>query len=390
MAHPRPVVSVHAIEAPPAPKEGEKKEKVVVPAATHKIPDVFHAPIRPDLVNAIHSAVAKNRRQPYAVNPDAGMQHSAESWGTGRAVARIPRVSGGGTHRAGQAAFGNMCRKGRMCCPTVTWRIWHQKVNLTEKRHAVASAIAASGVPAFVMGRGHLIDAVPEIPLVVANEIEGVKKTSKAIEILEKVGALADVEKARDSKALRSGIGKLRNRRHTMRRGPLVVYNKDDGIVQAFRNLPGVDLCQVDRLSILHLAPGGHIGRFVIWTQSAFARLDSIFGTDGKTSASKHGYHLPRPMMTNTDLSRLISADAIQAKIRPVHRYKSTLRNVGNPLNIHGLMKKLNPYVDARKAQFAAEEANNKKRKSAPNVKKAAKKARKTAVTPFEKLLFEL
>lgn len=56
---------------------------------------------------------AKNRRQPYAVNENAGMQHSAESWGTGRAVARIPRISGGGTHRSGEGAFGNMCRQGR-------------------------------------------------------------------------------------------------------------------------------------------------------------------------------------------------------------------------------------------------------------------------------------
>ena len=32
----------------------------------------------------------------------AGHQTSAESWGTGRAVARIPRVGGGGTHRSGQ------------------------------------------------------------------------------------------------------------------------------------------------------------------------------------------------------------------------------------------------------------------------------------------------
>ena len=34
--------------------------------------------------------------------------------GTGRAVARIPRVRGGGTHRSGQGAFGNMCRGGRL------------------------------------------------------------------------------------------------------------------------------------------------------------------------------------------------------------------------------------------------------------------------------------
>jgi len=52
--------------------------------------------------------MAKNKRQPYAVNKLAGHQTSAESWGTGRAVARIPRVRGGGTHRSGQGAFGNV------------------------------------------------------------------------------------------------------------------------------------------------------------------------------------------------------------------------------------------------------------------------------------------
>ena len=46
-------------------------------------------------------------RQAYAVKPKAGYDTAAESWCTGRAVARIPRAPGGGTHRAGQAAFGN-------------------------------------------------------------------------------------------------------------------------------------------------------------------------------------------------------------------------------------------------------------------------------------------
>lgn len=46
--------------------------------------------------------MAKNKRQAYAVSEKAGHQTSAESWGTGRAVARIPRVGGGGTHRSGQ------------------------------------------------------------------------------------------------------------------------------------------------------------------------------------------------------------------------------------------------------------------------------------------------
>lgn len=54
-------------------------------------------------------------------------------------MARIPRVSGGGTHRAGQAAFGNQCRSGRMFAPTKVWRKWHQKINLGQKYDSFGS-----------------------------------------------------------------------------------------------------------------------------------------------------------------------------------------------------------------------------------------------------------
>ncbi|CAN0521464.1 unnamed protein product, partial [Scytosiphon promiscuus] len=39
------------------------------------------------------------------------------------------------------------------------------------------------------------------------------------------------------------------------------------GINRAFRNLPGVETACVDRLNLLTLAPGGHMGRFCVWTQ---------------------------------------------------------------------------------------------------------------------------
>merc|ERR1712080_251883 len=117
--------------------------------------------IRSDIVQAVHTGMAKNKRQPYAVSEKAGHQHSAESWGTGRAVSRIPRVSGGGTSRAGQGAFGNMCRSGRMFAPTKTWRKWHVKMNRRKKRYATVSCIAASALPALVEARGHRIQEVP-------------------------------------------------------------------------------------------------------------------------------------------------------------------------------------------------------------------------------------
>merc|ERR1712036_29748 len=151
-------------------------------------PAVFKAPIRPDVVHFVHSNMSKNSRQPYAVHKHAGHQTSAESWGTGRAVSRIPRVRGGGTHRSGQAAFGNMCRGGRMFAPLKTWRKWHKKCNINQRRYAVCSALAASAIPALVMAKGHQVDNVPGIPLVVSNNVEAYQKTKQAIDLLKGVG----------------------------------------------------------------------------------------------------------------------------------------------------------------------------------------------------------
>ena len=68
----------------------------------------------------------------------------------------------------------------------------------------------------------------------------------------------------------------------------------------------GVDAPACD--SPLQLAPGGHLGRFCIWTKSAFEKLDKIFGTTTVASQVKKGYKLPRSVMTNGDLTRLINS----------------------------------------------------------------------------------
>lgn len=127
-----------------------------------------------------------------------GHQTSAESWGTGRAVARIPRVRGGGTHRSGQGAFGNMCRGGRMFAPTKPWRRWHRRVNVNQRRYALASAVAASGVPALVMSKGHVINQIPELPLVVSDKVQELAKTKQAVQFLRRIKAWADIQKVCD------------------------------------------------------------------------------------------------------------------------------------------------------------------------------------------------
>ena len=356
----RPLVSVFSTS-------GDKTGEVTLPS-------VMTAPLRPDIVQFVHTNMAKNKRQAYAVSIRAGKQVSASSWGTGRAVARIPRVGGGGTSRSGQGAFGNMCRGGRMFAPTKTWRKWHKKINTQQKRYAVASALAASAVPALVMARGHVIDEVPEVPLVIDNAIESTSKTSAAKDLLSSVGAFDDVEKAGDSKKIRAGKGKMRNRRHTMRRGPLVIYQANDGVEQAFRNLPGVELCCVDRLNLLQLAPGGHMGRFCVWSQAALEALDKIYGEDGK--------RIPTAAMTNADLARLINSDEIQSVLNPAKPQPKLYAPKANPLKSISALEKLD-VVAANKRRMAqkaeADRAANKdkliaKKRAARTAKKAFKK----------------
>merc|ERR550514_1400677 len=352
---------------------------------TTELPAVFLAPIRPDIVQFVHTSMNKNKRQAYAVysneaaghNDQAGMQTSAESWGTGRAVARIPRVPGGGTHRAGQAAFGNMCRGGRMFNPTKTWRKWHRKINTNQKRYAVCSALAASALPSLVMARGHKIDQVPECPLVVESSVEAVDKTSKAMKVLEAIGASDDVEKSKASRQVRSGKGKMRNRRYVQRRGPLVVYGKDQGIAKAFRNISGVEVSSVESLNLLQLAPGGHLGRFVIFTENALSQLDGIYGgKNGAEATEKKGFRVPRSMMTNSDLPRIINSDEVQAKVVPAKKSAtaiSTKRIKKNPLKNLGTMIKLNPY--AKKLKYDGRRAAATKSSKTKVKRSAAQKA---------------
>jgi large subunit ribosomal protein L4e len=80
-----------------------------------------------------------------------------------------------------------------MFAPLKTWRRWARRVNNKHKRHAVVSAIAASGVTPLVLARGHKIQNIPQCPLVVDNNVENIEKTKDAVAFLKRIGAYGDV-----------------------------------------------------------------------------------------------------------------------------------------------------------------------------------------------------
>jgi large subunit ribosomal protein L4e len=195
-----------------------------------------------------------------------------------------------------------------MFAPLKTWRKWHRKINLTQKRHAVASALAASAVAPLVLARGHNVDHVPELPLVIDNL--NLEKTSALLTTLNKIGASGDLHRVRSTKTSRAGQNKMRYSRFMLRKGPLVVYGDENPLLKrTARNLPGVDTCSVHRLNLLQLAPGGHLGRFVIFTKDAFTHLNHVFGTYREHGIEKGGYRLNRSMMAVADLARIINSD---------------------------------------------------------------------------------
>jgi large subunit ribosomal protein L4e len=195
---------------------------------------------------------------------------------------------------------------------------------------------------------------VSEVPLVISSKtFEGaaIIKTSAAAALLKAVGAGPDIVKVQKSRKLRAGKGKLRNRRHRQRRGPLVVYNPEtDGkdLVRAFRNIPGVETSSVFALNLLQLAPGGHLGRFVIWTSSAFGALDTVYGSTTEASALKKDFLLPSNVVSNADITRLINSTEVQSVLREPKGFAVTKRTgvqKKNPLRNRQVLLRLNPYA---------------------------------------------
>lgn len=262
-----------------------------------------------------------------------------------------------------------------MFAPLKIWRKWHAKANVTQRRHAVASALAASACTPLVMARGHRVDSVPELPLVVDSAISCEGSTSKLLGTLSKFGVADELMKVNKSKKIRTGKGKYRNSRYVMRKGPLIIYSDaSKDVKQAARNLPGVDTCNVHRLNILQLAPGGHLGRFCIFTKDAFDELNAVFGTYAAGSEEKKGYNLARPLMTCADLSRIINSDQVQAKLKDIkHNVVAHDKLKKNPLTNKAMMKKLNPYAaKAAELRQKAEKERHAKRAATIKAKRSA------------------
>lgn len=236
-----------------------------------KLPAFFAYPIRKDLIRrAFHSAHTA-RIQPKGRDPLAGKRSTAESWGIGYSVARVPRLE------TGRAVFAPMTRGGRLTFPPTTLRKIREEINKKEKVLAIISALAASANIEFVKKRGHKMN-VDSVPIVFKDEFVNLSTTREVREVLKKVGVWDDVVRAQRRTRIRAGKGKMRGRKYIEPKSFLaVIHSAEAPILRALRNLPGVDVVTPDLLSILHLAPGGVPGRLMIITESALKILENKY-----------------------------------------------------------------------------------------------------------------
>jgi large subunit ribosomal protein L4e len=244
------------------------------------LPSQFSEPVRTDLIHRAVISIQANNRQPYGSDREAGIKHVSRlsrrrrkyrgSYGKG--ISRVPRKihSRSGTQMGWVGALAPMTVGGRRAHPPKVETVWSRKINVQERRKAVRSALAATLVAEMVKAHGHKVPA--HYPFALDSKSESIKNTKQVFDALHKLGLTDELMRTSEKQA-RAGKGKMRGRRFREKAGPLLVVSKDCDLVKAGRNIPGVDVCVVDRLNAELLAPGAVAGRLTLFTEAALKRM---------------------------------------------------------------------------------------------------------------------
>jgi len=239
-----------------------------------ELPEVFDTDVREELIRRAFLSEQSMEFQPKGSYMWAGMETSAryrgrkEAYHTlkNRGQSKLPRQmfpKGG----IGQVRRIPSAVKGRRAHPPKPEKILIEKINNKEKEKALASAIAATTKKELVKTRGHKINEF-QLPLVFDDSIEGLKKTKEVVSIFEKfIGG--DLERASNGKKKRKG----RVGGNKVPKSALVITSGNVALSKSARNIPGIDVSSVDKLTVSDLAPGGVPGRLTIWSKKAVEML---------------------------------------------------------------------------------------------------------------------
>jgi large subunit ribosomal protein L4e len=244
-----------------------------------ELPKQFEEDYRPDLIKRAFEAYSSQKYQPKSSYKYAGLQNIVEYYGrraawratinTGRS--RVPRekIAKG---RSGRVLRIPSAVKGRRAHPPKTEKILKLKINKKEQFKAMRSAMSATIHVEVVKKRGH---SFKEIPLIVPQKIEEIKKTKELKKYLSQLGIEQDLTRSENRKK-RSGVSLLRRGGYKTRKTALVVVGGECPALKAGANIPGATIKRVELLNINDLAPGGVAGRLTVWSESAIKKIKEL------------------------------------------------------------------------------------------------------------------
>ncbi len=247
---------------------------------TRELPEQFNEAVNPDLIKRAVLFEQSLARKPYGSYKEAGKgyavtvykrrRHYRGSYGIG--ISRVPRkvMSRRGARFRWTGAFAPGTVGGRRAHPPKAEKVWKQKMNKKEYLKAIRSALTATSKKELVSKRGH---RVPDTYPVALSKSESISRTKNAKQLLEKIGLKEEMQRTK-KRNVRAGKGKRRGRKYKGKKGVLLVVSKNCPLTKAARNIPGVDIKEVDKLNAGLLAPGASVGRLTIFTEEALDRME--------------------------------------------------------------------------------------------------------------------
>jgi large subunit ribosomal protein L4e len=158
--------------------------------------------------------------------------------------------------------------KGRRAHPQKVEKIIVEKINRKEYAKALECAVAATGDVSLIK-QNHTYSK-ESLPIVVSSQIEKITKTKELMKALEALGFGEEMERSHAPRTVQ-GMRRVVQKRH-FRNSVLIVAKDSKAVEKAGRNIPGVDVLEVDRLRIEKLAPGAK-PRLTLWSEAAVEGL---------------------------------------------------------------------------------------------------------------------
>jgi large subunit ribosomal protein L4e len=250
-----------------------------------ELPEVFNEFVREDLIRRAFLSEQSETFQPKGSDPWAGIDTSARYEGRkeayhslkNRGGAKLPRemFPKGGVGRVRKIPSSV---KGRRAHPPMVEKVLIERINQKEKEKALMSAIAATANAELVKARGHKFK--DKVPIIISDSVEALKKTKDVAKLFSMIIG-DDLKRSVNGKKKRKG----RVGGNKVPKSALVIASDNAAILKSARNIPGINVTSVNKLTITDLAPGGVAGRLTIWTKKAIEQLKQ--GKQGKETKEK-------------------------------------------------------------------------------------------------------